>query len=130
MIVQYAYIPGEVSLCRKHYDDPPEWLGVLGPVNDARRQHQGPHCVVCEREHSEAKADPEGDSVGPFATLSDALTWAQNNGTADWQWFDGHSIEALARYAYQYAEGETSDELLAAYLTACDEDPRDYSIGR
>jgi hypothetical protein len=72
----------------------------------------------------------EADAVGPFAALPDALTWAQNNGTADWAWFEGHSTERLARYAYHHAEGQSSDELLAAYLTACGEDPRDYSIGR
>jgi hypothetical protein len=44
---QYAYIPGQTSLCDKHAESPPSGTPVLGPVSHGR--HYG-LCDACERE--------------------------------------------------------------------------------
>lgn len=45
MIVRLAYIDRQVSICRKHYDDPPEECPPLGPVQDARDIEGCEYCL-------------------------------------------------------------------------------------
>jgi hypothetical protein len=48
MLVRLAYIDRQISICRKHYNDPPEGCPPLGEVQDARRSD----CEWCERERA------------------------------------------------------------------------------
>lgn len=62
MIVQLAYHPSTVSVCREHYDRPPATAPTLGPILDSREQARG--CLYCEverlgRQIQEREADRE-----------------------------------------------------------------------
>lgn len=47
MRVRETYTGKNVTICRKHYQDPPEpWAGTLGAVQDSRNAN-GP-CDVCD----------------------------------------------------------------------------------
>lgn len=58
MIVRYAYTSDTISLCRKHYETPPEGLYPLGRIQDSRDDEP---CVVCSPLRSGDVPLPLGD---------------------------------------------------------------------
>lgn len=58
----YAYIPGQVSLCRRCAEHPPVSLGVLGSVQHG--EHRG-WCEVCQAEELELGSDDPDANASP-----------------------------------------------------------------